>query len=43
VSRYLNRKKQAEELVQEYESKPTVDYSLKDGETIRLNLKSVRK
>ncbi|MCO5570589.1 hypothetical protein L7F22_024314 [Adiantum nelumboides] len=38
--KYVMRKKQAEELVQEYESKPSVDYSLKDGETLRLTLKS---
>lgn len=38
--KYVIKKKQAEELVQEYESKPSVDYSLKDGETLRLNLKS---
>ena len=43
VIRYLNKKKQAEELVHEYESRPTVDYSLKDGQTLRLNIKSVRK
>lgn len=37
--KYVMKKRQAEELVQEYESKPSVDYSLKDGETLRLNLK----
>ncbi|XP_002978183.2 adaptin ear-binding coat-associated protein 1 isoform X1 [Selaginella moellendorffii] len=36
---YLNKKKQAEELEQEYQTKPAVDYSLKSGETIRLSLK----
>eukprot|EP00250_Pteridium_aquilinum_P005198 c15331_g1_i1 orf=496-1329(-) len=40
--KYVLKKKQAEELVQEYESKPSVDYSLKDGETLRLNLKPSR-
>lgn len=38
--KYVMKKKQAEELVQEYEAKPSVDYSLKDGETIRLTFKS---
>ncbi|KAH7428535.1 hypothetical protein KP509_09G005900 [Ceratopteris richardii] len=38
--KYVMKKKQAEELVQEYESKPSVDYSLKEGETLHLNLKS---
>lgn len=38
--KYLNKKKHAEELVQEYQSKPSMDYSLKDGETLRLNLKT---
>lgn len=38
--KYLNKKKHAEELEQEYQSKPPIDYSLKDGETLRLNLKT---
>lgn len=39
--KYLNKKKHAEEMEQEYQSSPSVDYSLKDGETIRLNLKTL--
>jgi len=39
--KYLNKKKEADEITQEYEAKPSVDYSLKEGETLRLQLKNV--
>jgi hypothetical protein len=41
IARYLNKKKEAEEITQEYEAKPSADYSLKEGETLRLQLKNV--
>lgn len=39
--RYLNKKKTAEEMVQHYEKSSSVDYSLKEGETLVLQLKNV--
>ncbi|VAH61689.1 unnamed protein product [Triticum turgidum subsp. durum] len=39
-SRYLNKKKTAEEMVQHYENTSSVDYSLKEGETLVLQLKN---
>jgi hypothetical protein len=39
--RYLNKKKAAEEMVQHYENTSSVDYSLKEGETLVLQLKNV--
>ncbi|KAJ7568967.1 hypothetical protein O6H91_01G055100 [Diphasiastrum complanatum] len=41
--KYLNKKKEAEEMEQEYHSKPSADYSLKEGETLRLDLKTFTK
>lgn len=38
--KYMNKKKEAEEMEKEYQSKPSVDYSLKEGETLRLQFKS---
>eukprot|EP00245_Coleochaete_scutata_P016837 TRINITY_DN8042_c0_g1_i1.p1 TRINITY_DN8042_c0_g1~~TRINITY_DN8042_c0_g1_i1.p1 ORF type:complete len:284 (-),score=53.83 TRINITY_DN8042_c0_g1_i1:671-1522(-) len=38
--KYLNKKKEAEEMEEEYKSKPAVDYSLKEGQTIHLDIKS---
>ncbi|KAL6615582.1 hypothetical protein ACP70R_037852 [Stipagrostis hirtigluma subsp. patula] len=38
--RYLNKKKTAEEMVQLYEKTSSVDYSLKEGETLVLQLKN---
>ncbi|KAL2652654.1 hypothetical protein R1flu_020782 [Riccia fluitans] len=38
--KYLNKKKEAEEMEQVYQSKPSVDYSLKEGETLRLQIKT---
>uniref|UniRef100_A0A0E0MZ89 NECAP PHear domain-containing protein n=2 Tax=Oryza TaxID=4527 RepID=A0A0E0MZ89_ORYRU len=37
---YLNKKKTAEEMVQHYEKSSSVDYSLKEGETLVLQLKN---
>jgi hypothetical protein len=37
----MNKKKEAEEIEQEYQSKPSTDYSIKEGETLRLQLKIV--
>ncbi|TVU35967.1 hypothetical protein EJB05_17874 [Eragrostis curvula] len=37
---YLNKKKAAEEMVQHYEKTSSVDYSLKEGETLVLQLKN---
>lgn len=37
--KYLNKKKEAEEMEQEYQSRPSADYSLKEGETIHLEIK----
>ncbi|XP_052178724.1 uncharacterized protein LOC127792310 [Diospyros lotus] len=37
---YLNKKKTAEEMEQQYQKTNSVDYSLKDGETIVLQLKN---
>ncbi|KAL7219378.1 hypothetical protein ACSBR2_012443 [Camellia fascicularis] len=39
-SRYLNKKKTAEEMEQQYQKSSSVDYSLKDGETLVLQLKN---
>ena len=39
--KYINKKKEAAEMEHEYQSKPQVDYSLKEGETIRLDMKPV--
>ncbi|BAD61235.1 unknown protein [Oryza sativa Japonica Group] len=39
--KYLNKKKTAEEMVQHYEKSSSVDYSLKEGETLVLQLKNV--
>ncbi|CAO2204013.1 unnamed protein product, partial [Urochloa humidicola] len=36
--KYLNKKKAAEEMVQHYEKQSSVDYSLKEGETLVLQL-----
>jgi len=41
ATRYMNKKKEAEEIEQEYQSKPSTDYSIKEGETLRLQLKTV--
>jgi len=38
----LNKKKTAEEMEQHYQNTSSVDYSLKEGETIVLQLKNVR-
>ncbi|XP_020105547.1 uncharacterized protein At1g03900 isoform X1 [Ananas comosus] len=38
--KYLNKKKTAEEMEQHYQSTSSVDYSLKEGETLVLQLKS---
>ncbi|KAL6842553.1 hypothetical protein ACP4OV_027397 [Aristida adscensionis] len=38
--KYLNKKKTAEEMVQHYEKTSSVDYSLKEGETLVLQLKN---
>uniref|UniRef100_A0A0D9V2W3 NECAP PHear domain-containing protein n=1 Tax=Leersia perrieri TaxID=77586 RepID=A0A0D9V2W3_9ORYZ len=38
--KYLNKKKTAEEMVQHYEKASSVDYSLKEGETLVLQLKN---
>uniref|UniRef100_A0A0E0JL59 NECAP PHear domain-containing protein n=1 Tax=Oryza punctata TaxID=4537 RepID=A0A0E0JL59_ORYPU len=38
--KYLNKKKTAEEMVQQYEKSSSVDYSLKEGETLVLQLKN---
>lgn len=40
--RYLNKKKTAEEMEQQYQQTSSVDYSLKDGETLVLQLKNVK-
>ncbi|KAG7634901.1 NECAP PHear domain [Arabidopsis suecica] len=40
--KYLNKKKTAEEMEQHYQNTSSVDYSLKEGETIVLQLKNVR-
>ncbi|KAE9456039.1 hypothetical protein C3L33_12038, partial [Rhododendron williamsianum] len=37
---YLNKKKTAEEMEQQYQNNSSVDYSLKDGETIVIQLKN---
>ncbi|KMT01825.1 hypothetical protein BVRB_9g210170 [Beta vulgaris subsp. vulgaris] len=37
--KYLDKKKTAEEMEQQYQNSSTVDYSLKDGETLVLQLK----
>lgn len=38
--KYLNKKKTAEEMEQQYQKTSSVDYSLKDGETLVLQLKN---
>ncbi|KAG1346447.1 hypothetical protein COCNU_06G002760 [Cocos nucifera] len=40
-SRYLNKKKTAEEMEQHYQTSSSVDYSLKEGETLVLQIKNV--
>lgn len=39
--RYLNKKKTAEEMEQQFLKTSSVDYSLKEGETLVLQLKNV--
>lgn len=39
--RYLDKKKTAEEMEQQFQSTSAVDYSLKEGETLHLHLKNV--
>ncbi|KAL5721781.1 hypothetical protein ACHQM5_005382 [Ranunculus cassubicifolius] len=39
-SRYLNKKKTAEEMEEQYQNVASVDYSLKEGETIVLKIKN---
>ncbi|KAJ9686173.1 hypothetical protein PVL29_015190 [Vitis rotundifolia] len=39
--KYLNKKKTAEEMEQHYQKASSVDYSLKDGETLVLQIKNV--
>ncbi|KAK4420917.1 Adaptin ear-binding coat-associated protein 2 [Sesamum alatum] len=41
--KYLNKKKTAEEMEQQFQNTSSVDYSLKDGETLVLQLKNSRK
>lgn len=41
LKRYLNKKKTAEEMEQHYQKASSVDYSLKDGETLVLQIKNV--
>lgn len=41
VDRYLNKKKVAEEMEQQYQQTSSVDYSLKEGETLVLQIKTV--
>lgn len=38
--KYLNKKKTAEEMEQQYQNNSSVDYSLKDGETLVLQIKN---
>lgn len=40
--KYLNKKKTAEEMEQQYQQTSSVDYSLKDGETLVLQLKKTQ-
>ena len=40
LKRYLNKKKTAEEMEQHYQKASSVDYSLKDGETLVLQIKN---
>jgi len=40
VQRYLNKKKTAEEMEQHYQQTSSVDYSLKEGETLVLQIKT---
>lgn len=40
---YLNKKKEAEEMVLEYESKPSSDFKLKEGQTIHLDIRGATK
>ncbi|XP_039011529.1 adaptin ear-binding coat-associated protein 1-like isoform X3 [Hibiscus syriacus] len=41
--KYLNKKKTAEEMEQQFQSTSSVDYSLKEGETIVLQLKNTQR
>ncbi|CAM6087295.1 unnamed protein product [Calypogeia fissa] len=41
--KYLNKKKEAQEMEQEYQSRPSMDYSLKEGETLTLQLKTPKR
>lgn len=41
LNRYLNKKKTAEEMEQQYQKSSSVDYSLKEGETLKLQIKNV--
>ncbi|GBG72170.1 hypothetical protein CBR_g11103 [Chara braunii] len=38
--KYVNRKKEAEEVAEEYKHKPSADYSLKEGQTLRLEIRT---
>lgn len=38
--KYLNKKQTAEEMEQQFQNTSSVDYSLKEGETIRLQIKN---
>lgn len=38
--KYLNKKKTAEEMEQQYQKSSSVDYSLKEGETLKLQIKN---
>lgn len=40
---YLNKKKEAEEMVLEYQTKPTADFKLKEGQTIHLDIRGANK
>ncbi|KAH9309852.1 hypothetical protein KI387_037763, partial [Taxus chinensis] len=41
--KYLNKKQAAEEMEQQYQTKASVDYSLKEGQTIKLQLRNPQK
>lgn len=41
TKRYLNKKKTAEEMEQHFQTTSSVDYSLKEGETLVLQIKNV--
>eukprot|EP00270_Netrium_digitus_P005242 TRINITY_DN16895_c0_g1_i1.p1 TRINITY_DN16895_c0_g1~~TRINITY_DN16895_c0_g1_i1.p1 ORF type:complete len:271 (-),score=42.14 TRINITY_DN16895_c0_g1_i1:242-1054(-) len=40
-NKFVNRLKEAEEMEHQYESKPSANYSLKEGETMRIDLKAL--